>query len=126
MQSMCSEVGLKSSLPGLIRWGVLIVVLTTALLAATAPTAFPELEAQIKAVLEKHGTPGAAVSIVNRDGILWTAGIGTADLASDRAATPDTLFRIVSVSKGFVALSINDAGGRGQASPRRPRAPLRS
>lgn len=36
----------------------------------------------------------------------WIAGLGKADVSNNRPATPETLFRIGSVSKAFVSLSI--------------------
>src|SRR5450432_563282 len=65
-----------------------------------------ELRQQIEKVLKDTNTPGVSVAIVHRAGPEWVTGIGTADVASGRAATADTLFRIGSVSKGFVALSV--------------------
>jgi CubicO group peptidase (beta-lactamase class C family) len=65
-----------------------------------------QLRQQIEKVLKDTNTPGVSVAIVHRDGPEWVAGIGTADVASGRAATADTLFRIGSVSKGFVALAV--------------------
>lgn len=65
-----------------------------------------ELRQQIEKVLKDTNTHGVSVAIVHRDGPEWAAGIGTADIASGRAATADTLFRVGSVSKGFVALAV--------------------
>ena len=50
--------------------------------------------------------PGMSIAIVHRDGPEWVAGLGKADLANDRTATATTLFRIGSVSKGFVSLAV--------------------
>jgi CubicO group peptidase (beta-lactamase class C family) len=70
------------------------------------PKSIPELEQRIREVLRKHNTFAAGVAIVNRDQILWEAGIGKANVASGRDATADTLFRIGSITKGFVAVSV--------------------
>jgi CubicO group peptidase (beta-lactamase class C family) len=70
------------------------------------PRTTAELEQAIRKVLADTKTPGAGVSIVCRDRVLWTAGIGKADVAKGIDVTPDTLFRIGSVSKTFVSLSI--------------------
>ena len=43
--------------------------------------------------------------IADRDGIVWTVGIGQADVATRRAVSPDTLFRVGSISKTFVGLA---------------------
>lgn len=65
-----------------------------------------ELQTHLENVLKEMHVPGMSVAIVNRDGPIWIAGLGKADLASDRSATAATLFRIGSVSKGFVSLAI--------------------
>jgi CubicO group peptidase (beta-lactamase class C family) len=65
-----------------------------------------ELQERIVEVLQETKTPGAGVAIVRREGPEWIAGIGLADAAAQRPATPNSLFRIGSISKMFVALSI--------------------
>jgi len=70
------------------------------------PTTFEELQTRITGILEATGTPGVGIAVVSPEEILWIAGIGLADVASGRAATPETLFRIGSTSKGFVSLAV--------------------
>jgi CubicO group peptidase (beta-lactamase class C family) len=65
-----------------------------------------ELQARFGSILEENRVPGMAAVIANRDGIVWTAGIGLADVAARTPATPDTLFRVASISKTFVALAV--------------------
>ena len=65
-----------------------------------------ELQQQLEKILKDTQTPGLSVAIVHRDGPEWVAGLGIADVASGRAATADTLFRIGSTSKAFASLSI--------------------
>lgn len=64
-----------------------------------------ELEAKIYEILRETGTPGAAVAIVSRGQVEWAAGVGLGDVASKKPATAQTLFRLGSVSKEFVALA---------------------
>jgi len=59
----------------------------------------------IESVLKETKTPGASVAVVSRYSNDWLAGIGQADVAANQPVTPDTLFRLGSVSKGFVALA---------------------
>ena len=66
----------------------------------------PELQQQLEKILKDTHTPGVSVAIVRRDGPEWIAGLGVADVASGRANTADTLFRIGSTSKAFSSLSI--------------------
>jgi CubicO group peptidase (beta-lactamase class C family) len=71
-----------------------------------APTSFAELEERLGEVLEETNTPGLGIVVVSPEDVLWIAGIGKADVASGRAATPETLFRIGSTTKGFVSLAL--------------------
>ncbi|MGA3007636.1 MAG: serine hydrolase domain-containing protein, partial [Opitutaceae bacterium] len=73
---------------------------------ALVPLTTTELRQQIEKVLNETRTPGAGVAIVNRQGPEWVAGIGWADVAAKKPVAPETLFRIGSVSKGFVSLSV--------------------
>jgi CubicO group peptidase (beta-lactamase class C family) len=57
-----------------------------------------------------------SVAIVHRDGPEWIAGLGKADVASDRATTSETLFRIGSTSKAFASLSILKLTNEGKLS----------
>ena len=65
-----------------------------------------ELKQQLEKTLEDAHIPGMSVAVVRRDGQDWVAGLGKADVASDRAATAETRFRIGSTSKGFVSLAV--------------------
>ena len=75
-----------------------------------------ELRQQIEKILKDTHTPGVAVAIVHRNGPEWIAGIGLADVASNRSATADTLFRIGSTSKAFSSLSILMLADQGKLS----------
>jgi len=74
--------------------------------SAPPPQTIPELQARIREVLAQTKTPGIGITLVTRDSVLWTAGIGTADIAAGRPATDTTLFRIGSTSKAFVSLMV--------------------
>lgn len=69
------------------------------------PRSREELEAKLTEVLRKTKTPGLGYALVTREGVEVAAGLGQADVATGRAATGDTLFRIGSISKMFVGLS---------------------
>lgn len=75
-----------------------------------------ELRQQLEKVLKDTHTPGVSVAIVHRDGPEWVAGLGKADVASDRATTAETLFRIGSTSKAFTSLSILMLADQGKVS----------
>jgi CubicO group peptidase (beta-lactamase class C family) len=79
-----------------------------------------ELRQQLEKILKDTHTPGMSVAIVHRDGPEWIAGLGKDDLASDRATTPETLFRIGSTSKTFASLSILKLANEGKLSLQDP------
>lgn len=92
---------------------ILIISLVSACFAADAkqetPKAaqsIPELQQQLEKILKDTHTPGVSIAIVRKDGSEWTTGLGVAEVASNRPATADTLFRIGSTSKAFASLSI--------------------
>ena len=69
------------------------------------PQSIAELQQEIEKVLRETGTPGAAVAIVSRENVEWVTGFGLADVATKKPATSQTLFRVGSISKGFIALA---------------------
>ena len=75
-----------------------------------------ELREQLEKILKDTHTPGTSVAIVHRDGPEWIAGLGKANVAGDRAVTPETLFRIGSTSKAFASLSILLLADQGKLS----------
>ena len=104
----------------MIQIGRLVLLILATVLSHTAaaesnsvPRSIPELQAAIESVLKDTRTPGAAIAIVSRDRAEWVAGLGTADVAAHRPVTADTLFRLGSISKSFVAvaaLQLQEAG----------------
>ena len=102
---------------------LLICLLATACFAQNKKDETPkpaqsieELKQQLEKILKDTHTPGMSVAIVHRAGPEWIAGLGKADVAVDRATTPETLFRIGSTSKAFAALSILKLANEGKLS----------
>jgi CubicO group peptidase (beta-lactamase class C family) len=75
-----------------------------------------DLRHQLEQILKETHTPGVSVAIVRKDGPEWVAGVGIADVASNRPAGADTLFRIGSTSKAFASLSILKLAREGKLS----------
>ena len=68
--------------------------------------AFPEIDRQVAALMERTHLPGAAWGIVI-DGELAHVGVaGQRDLASKAPVTRDSIFRIASMTKSFTAMAI--------------------
>lgn len=75
-----------------------------------------ELQTQLEKVLKDMHVPGMSIAIVHPDGPEWVAGLGIADLVTDRMVTATTLFRIGSVSKGFISLAVLKLADEGKFS----------
>ncbi len=67
---------------------------------------FDGMHRQIESIRNDAGVPGAAVVIVDRDGIILTDAFGVADNDSGVPVTADTVFRIGSVTKIFTAAAL--------------------
>jgi D-alanyl-D-alanine carboxypeptidase len=72
--------------------------------AATEPA--QRYEATAAAFVKENRLPGAAVGIVHEDKLVWSKGIGFADLKRKRRADPKTLYRIASITKTFTATAV--------------------
>ncbi len=88
----------------------LLFCLTASLVAADEdednPATLDELKAAIEQLVEERELPGAAIAMVDENGPVWVGGVGKANLENDIDADADTLFRIGSTSKMFVALAV--------------------
>lgn len=56
--------------------------------------------------LRRWQIPGSAVAIIQNDNLILSRGYGWADIENRRAVTPDSVFRIASVSKAITAVAI--------------------
>src|SRR5262245_65703526 len=66
-----------------------------------------------EAQMAYSGQPGLSAGIVHEQELIWARGFGWASRESGAAATPDTLYRIASITKLFTAtaiLQLRDAG----------------
>ena len=71
-----------------------------------SPKTITELQIAIEKVLDETETPAVGLALVNREGPIWLAGLGKADIEKDADANENTMFRIGSTSKMFVSLAI--------------------
>lgn len=79
-----------------------------------------ELKLELEKILAETHTPGLSLAIVRKAGVEWAAGLGLADVANQRPATAETLFRIGSVSKNFTSLAILQLVNQGKLSLQDP------
>ena len=88
--------------------------------AQTAPTTLTAIEPQIDAIFTKWATenhiPGMVYGVVANGQLAYVHGLGVQDLTTRAPVTPDTLFRIASMTKAFTALSILSLRDKGLLS----------
>jgi len=68
------------------------------------PDQIAQMQREIAAVLVREQIPGAAVALVNADGVLWVGGFGYADAPNGKQATPGTPFAAPALSPLMVGL----------------------
>lgn len=69
---------------------------------------------ELDALFAARRVPGASVALVDRHGPRLVTAFGHADAARSKAATRDTPFRVASISKVLVALSVLTISERGE------------
>lgn len=65
---------------------------------------------------QRHEVPGAAVAITDQGRLVYAQGFGFADRQQGQRATPESLFRIASISKPITAVAILQLVQRGRLS----------
>lgn len=65
-----------------------------------------EIESFVDGWLVEQDVPGASVAITDADGIVYAEGFGARDLAANTAATPETLYKVASISKTFTGVAV--------------------
>ena len=95
------------------KTGVLLLLLCSMVTTALAdeeekltPATLDELKSAVAGVLEEHKVPAVGIALVDENGPLWVGSLGTANLESAVDANAETMYRIGSTSKMFVALSV--------------------
>ena len=78
--------------------------------------AFPEIEKLFAAHVEQRHMPGAVMGVVIDGELAWVKTAGVKDRASNAPVTPDTVFRIASMSKSFTAMAILKLRDEGKLS----------
>jgi CubicO group peptidase (beta-lactamase class C family) len=96
---------------------LLLVPVAGCLFSVTAQTAMPDLSVALDSLLGanyKANQPGAALLVMRGEKILYQRGVGLANAATRQANTPQTNFRMASVSKQFTATAIWLLAGQGK------------
>jgi CubicO group peptidase (beta-lactamase class C family) len=69
-------------------------------------TAFPQMEPLFREFVEQRRIPGLAYGIVVDGELAYSGGLGLRNIAGNAPATPDSVFRIASMTKSFTAMCI--------------------
>lgn len=89
---------ITSALPGAVR--------AQSVLATDIAALKPEIDAAFAAFMADNHVPGIVYGVVTPQGLALVAAQGVQDLDAKRPVTPDSLFRIASMTKAFTALAI--------------------
>ena len=74
--------------------------------AAEAATVAEAFDAEMAAFMEPRGVPGGALAVVRNRRLVYAKGYGLADRERKLPVTPDSLFRIASISKSFTSVAV--------------------
>lgn len=77
------------------------------------PTEHQAVEAYLNTLLKQFPVPGAVVGVVKQGELALVQGYGVANLATGRPVTPDTVFRVASISKAVAAVGLMQLWERG-------------
>lgn len=100
---------------GLISFGILSYVgIAEAQNQSSVPQTLEQLKMSIEEIRKNTNTPAVGIALVGKDGPYWIAGLGEADREKHIQADENTMFRIGSVSKMFVALSVMKLADEGK------------
>lgn len=92
-------------------WGLALALMTLGCATTAAPThsLCPASVEAIDAAAARtlaQGSPGMVVSVAREGEVVFARGYGFADLEHRAAVTPDTVFRLASVTKQFTAAAV--------------------
>ena len=68
--------------------------------------AFPEVEKLFLAYVQRANMPGAVMGIIIDGELVWVKATGVRETTDKSPVTPDTVFRIASMTKSFTAMAI--------------------
>src|SRR5689334_7163703 len=76
------------------------------LLVLSLPTRADKVDDFVKAQMERQHVPGVSLVVIKNHKIIKSQGYGFANVELNVPATPDTVYKIGSVSKQFIATGI--------------------
>jgi D-alanyl-D-alanine carboxypeptidase len=86
-------------------WLATLVALATTI-ATSQQSASSQVDDYVQKRMVEMKIPGLSLAVVKRGTILKATGYGLANLETNTAATPESVYRIASISKQFIATAI--------------------
>ncbi len=80
-------------------------ILTAALANPCTMSAQPNLDAQLRAAIERKDVPGVVVIAGDRNGVIYQGAFGMAESGAGRAMALDAIFRIASMTKAVTSVA---------------------
>lgn len=96
--------------------GLILALSTPVMAAAPAQPALAEIDKIYGDWMSAAHVPGLVYGIVADGRLVYVKGLGVQDTTTNRPVTPDSLFRIASMSKAFTALAILKLRDEGKLS----------
>lgn len=99
---------------------LLVVAALSLTLQPPANATRDALDAFLRARVAAGDAPAVVAMVVNRDSTIYTGAFGTANVALNRPVTPDSLFRIASMTKpltSLAAMMLSQQGRLGLGDP---------
>ena len=78
--------------------------------------ALPEIEKLFKTFMERSQSPGAVFGVIVDGELVWVKAAGVREKTGDAPVTPETVFRIASMTKSFTAMAILKLRDEGKLS----------
>lgn len=78
--------------------------------------AFPEIERLFATFIERLQPPGAVVGVIIDGELVWVKAAGVREKSNNAPVTPETVFRIASMTKSFTAMAILKLRDEGKLS----------
>jgi D-alanyl-D-alanine carboxypeptidase len=64
------------------------------------------VDSRVKAFMETHNIPGASIAISKNEKMIYAKGYGMANTSTSEPVTPESVFRVASISKMFTGVGI--------------------
>jgi CubicO group peptidase (beta-lactamase class C family) len=82
------------------------ILVLSFLIAASTPSQADQVDEYVKAQMHNLHVPGLSIAVVKEGKLIKAAGYGLANVETDTPATPESVYKIASISKQFIATAI--------------------